>query len=487
MKLSELFKDPTDCKQAQSRLNRKLTGETLVFSGVGYRKTAADEIEELPELEPEAMARKPPPGRTEMNLAAELVESYSSRYRMVRMAHKNKSVLHIVNQRGEIAPVDQSLLTAELRAYLGERVLLKTANAVVTRTLDDLQTKPGLVIPESAVATLLFNNTDTARFCYKRLAIDNTRLDACPTRFKDLCDHIITKSGAEILALWIGSLLDPDSIRVQYLCLYGGGRNGKSTLLDALARVLGSAALGMTSQDFMSRFGLADAANKRLLLFDDNNNASFMSSGDFKRVTGSESLRIEPKGVDRYFVKNNLKILIATNRMPNLRGDDADLRRNIFLEMKKYAGATGDGERWVADFMNEAPDILRYCYTVYCEHKQRTGSSHIPIPKVEEGSENIVYSLSDQAQAEDFIAENFFMADDSAKVTAFTKEGRTPRMVTPSSMLDKLARTKLSKGVCDAIRERLHQDHPVTRIGKGPRIFKDLYWNDPVLHVVLSK
>ncbi len=385
------------------------------------------------------------PGQTEMLWARNLASTYGTRYRMVSIEHSDRRVLHSVDsQTREVRTTDQEAVCADMRNYIGPDLTYNDANAAVNRTMDLLRSDHTWLIKEAQIDPLLFENQSPERYCYRRLPITQEALTICPPAFQELLTRT-SQEGAQALALWLGSLLDASSNRSQYLVLYGEGNNGKSTLVDALTAVLGNAAISMSSSDFSNRFGLGDAGSARLLAFDDNNNASFMTTGEFKRVTGSKTLKVERKGKDAYRTRNNLKILIACNRLPALTGDTADMRRNILVKIGKFekqGGTPGADGDWVRRLHDEMPDVLRYCYTAWVAYRgSHPGSDLVPTPSdtVED-----VYNASIAAQADDFIAEHL----------EITPVGRLQPCVLTSMLNDNVKNYKVHDFVKHTLQDR---------------------------------
>ena len=359
-------------------------------------------------------------GAEEMEWARRLSNLYQGRFRMVEIEHNGKRVLHRADQYSrEVMPTDHEALIADMRNFIGSQLSLKEATAVTHRTFDLLSSDPRLLVKEGSIAPLLFEGQSPERFTYRRLPISNEPLAICPAPFKELLSRMAT-DGARSVELWLGSLLDENSDRSQYLVLYGPGNNGKSSLVDGLVSVLGRAAISMSSGDFLNRFGLGEAGGARLLAFDDNNNASFMTTGDFKRVTGSKTLKVERKGKDSYRTRNNLKILIACNRLPELSGDMADMRRNVLVRIDTYSGGKTDEGKvkpgrdgaWVRRLQEAMPDVLRYCYTEWMAYRAAHGTDQVPVTKE---TEDEVYNVSMEAQVEDFMG-TYLMVDDAGKL-----------------------------------------------------------------------
>lgn len=355
-------------------------------------------------VEPEEKKTQKDAGETEMYWAGQVVKHFAVQYRMVAIEHSDSRVMHRIDPHTrEISPTNIDTVSAEMRAWLGENMTLKSATAVVRRALDMLSTDAAYLVREISIAPLLFDDQEPSRFTYRRLPFTRAPLHVAPPPFMDLLARMDAE-GAVATTLYIGSFMDADSSRKQYLVLYGPGNNGKSSLFDALIAVFKAAAVTMSASDFLNRFGMGDAATARLVIFDDNNNASFMTSGDFKRITGSATLRVERKGKDSYRARNNLKILIACNQLPKLDGNMADFSRNLLVRMAPYVkddGSPAQNTHWVRQLHEAMPDVLRYCYTKWMEHRA-AGGTDIPAPAV---AKEEVYNASIEAQAEDFIRE----------------------------------------------------------------------------------
>jgi hypothetical protein len=355
-------------------------------------------------------------GEIEMGLAAELVGTFVKRYRFVHLIEEGQHVLYRVDPHSrEISVANVDTLQSEMRHYLGRRATLKEANAAATRAMDMMRNEAEHRILERQVAPLLLEDAEPGRWCYRRLPITGEPpLHIPPAAYQEILDRVEGEDGDDgkakaasqrAMSLWIGSLLDPASDRSQYLFLYGEGGNGKSSLAQVLLSVLGRAAISLRASTFTSKFGKAPCANKRLVIFDDNKNASFMASGDFREATGSDTLAVERKGKDVINVRNDLKFLITSNRLPELDGDHADMRRNIFVKLGKYTGpVTGGVEGFRRALLEQGPDILRYCYTLYREHKERTSSSIIPVTQE---SHDKVHELSMEGYAQEYFEEYF--------------------------------------------------------------------------------
>lgn len=487
MLLSELFQD-SDLETATKRLKKAIKGDRVKLGGTYYVKTGDTEVDPYVAPIREAVAEDfssggdKLTGEDEIWWANQLAAEFGKRFRMVRTEFKSRFVLHEFDPFSrEMALTDTEHVKARMRNACGGRLTLRQAEAVTRRAFDILQCSKEYVVSEATIAPLLFEDQEPERFCYRRLPITQAPLTEAPQPFVDLLKLAASDDGQFALTLWLGSLLDPDSSRIQYITLYGGGNNGKSTLVDALHQVLGVASLKMSSGDFMSRFGLSDAANKRAMLFDDNNNTSFMSTGEFKRVTGSNTLKVERKGENSFETRNHLKILIATNRLLQVTGDEADIRRNIIVNMRPYVGDKTKGDQWVQSFNAAMPDILRYCYTEYRKHRESSGSSMLPVPAdAQEG----LRGFSARADAEDFINAHFYGEQDAEAVKTPMEQRRVVR---PLDVKKLLTRDRVDAKVATLVKELMHNTYPPFRHSPyEPRLHRGV-WLRPSIVLLLTE
>lgn len=173
-------------------------------------------------------------------------------------------------------------------------------------------------------------------------------------------------SNAATLMAWIGSLFDEHSQRQQYAWIYGGGGNGKSALVRVLLAALGPVGASENPPTRDAKHWTVGLSNKRLVVFPDCNNVKFVTSGDFKQLTGEDPVRMEPKGKPAYYENIDAKFLIISNDHPAVSSTKADLRRVLFFSI----GDLPDEAR-VANFearlMGETIDFLSSCWWAYLE------------------------------------------------------------------------------------------------------------------------
>lgn len=149
-------------------------------------------------------------------------------------------------------------------------------------------------------------------------------------------------SNSEALQIFIGSLFIPESNLQQYVWLYGTGNDGKGTLTRFLQKVFNGSFCSRQTPAPDSRFWTYGLMGKRLCVFPDCNNTTFVTSGMFKSLTGGDPLEVEIKHGESFTVKFSCKFMVFSNSRPSISSEDADKRRIILCEAKTF-GTVADG------------------------------------------------------------------------------------------------------------------------------------------------
>lgn len=213
-------------------------------------------------------------------------------------------------------------------------------------------------------------------FAWNRLSFDPAlTTPECPSELGRLLSR--TKQ-ADNLVLWIGSILDYEFPRTQYLYMYGPGSDGKSLLARIIEHTLGShCCTTIYPQDLSASHGTTKLEGIRVAMFKDESDTSFVSGGPFKRLTGDEMITINPKGEPHRNILLNCKVLIYSNEAPNLRGGRADMRRIVPVEFVFRPGGTD------LDFEKAAlaagANILQYCYHRFRAWKEQHPNSDLSV------------------------------------------------------------------------------------------------------------
>ncbi|HYD87128.1 MAG TPA: phage/plasmid primase, P4 family [Vitreimonas sp.] len=181
-----------------------------------------------------------------------------------------------------------------------------------------------------------------------------------------------------------------DSVRDQAMIVFhGGGANGKSTLLNAVSRVLGDYAMTAAVQsllynDRQSGSGpspdIARLAEKpRLVRVSEPEPGARLSEGGVKSMTGGEPIVARKLQEAPIEFSPNFKIVLSCNNRPSIRGgDDGIWRRILLVPWKVQIPAEEQREKGPAleaALEREAPGILNWLLDGLADYFERGGLS----------------------------------------------------------------------------------------------------------------
>lgn len=252
-----------------------------------------------------------------------------------------------------------------------------------------------------------FSFKDSNDISFNKMDFNPKKLDT-PT-----FDEFINRcSNKEAMMAYIWSIFQPDSDRQQYLWICGEGNDGKSSLLRFLEKCLkGAVATEQTERAYTSDYFNASFVGKRLALFSDTNSRAFIQSGQFKQLTGGDTVLINQKWEQTYSTKLDVKFIFLSNNYPNLSSKKADLRRIILCEVKKFDETKQLSEQVYNEMLwKEREGILHKCKLMYDKIVDPSG-----IIKCELDSVKI---LADESEIKFIsIMKKFFVIEDSKELT----------------------------------------------------------------------
>ena len=190
----------------------------------------------------------------------------------------------------------------------------------------------------------------------------------CPT-WRDFIDAVFVGDAEtiEFVQRLLGYLLSADRSEQKVFFFFGLGANGKSTLIDLVAWILGTYALKMPAAVLMQSnidrhpTELAQLRGKRLAVSSELDEGQFWAESRIKELTGDEVLTARFMRQDFFeFVMTQTHVIVG-NYKPRLRGGDAALARRFVLVpfLAKFEGAERDPEM-LTKLRSEAPAILAW-------------------------------------------------------------------------------------------------------------------------------
>lgn len=274
-------------------------------------------------------------------------------------------------------------------------------------------------------------------------------------------------SNADALAVWIGSLFDPNSNRHQYAWLTGSGGDGKGTLIRMLARVFGPSFSSEQPPAQHDRFWTSGLIGKRLVVFPDMNDSKFVTTGLFKSLSGGDKVRVEFKRGATVAIDLPAKYLFSSNKRPSVTDNPADMRRIIYCYVRPVVKRYTDGD-YEYDMARELPHFISFCVHRYELHRASTSL----------GADVIT---TDTAEVEEIARHNTAEWDNIID-THFAKTGQPDSVLTARRMEEilkhyyphsKFERDALRTYICEA--SHVGKSERVRIKGERVRVYPGIY------------
>jgi putative DNA primase/helicase len=160
----------------------------------------------------------------------------------------------------------------------------------------------------------------------------------CPT-FDAFLERIFAGNARVIAFLQraIGYSLTGDTTEQCLFVLWGGGSNGKSTLLTTAVTMLGEYAVSTRPETFMVKTGdtipndVAQLKGARLVIAVEAEAGHRLAEGLIKQATGGDRLTARFMRAEYFTFEPTFKIFLASNHRPTVRGTDHAIWRRIKL------------------------------------------------------------------------------------------------------------------------------------------------------------
>jgi putative DNA primase/helicase len=171
--------------------------------------------------------------------------------------------------------------------------------------------------------------------------IANVKYDAdadCPT-WKQFMREIMDYNSEllDFVQKAAGYAMTGDTSEQVAFILFGSGANGKSTFLNALSYIMGDYALSAQTETFMKQSGdrasndIARLRSARFVTTAEADEGRRLSETLIKQLTGSDKLTARFLFAEYFDFKPSLKLFMATNHKPVIKGTDYGIWRRIRL------------------------------------------------------------------------------------------------------------------------------------------------------------
>lgn len=169
-----------------------------------------------------------------------------------------------------------------------------------------------------------------------------------------------TKPLASFLQRWFGYCCTGSTREQQFVVHYGSGSNGKSTILDTVADILGSyagtAAPGLMVSNAKDRHPteIADLFGRRMVTAHEANEGGQLREDFVKQATGGDKIKARFMRGDFFEFDPTHKLQLLTNHKPIIKGQDNGIWRRVLLfpYAARFSGAedvTAGRAHWVKD------------------------------------------------------------------------------------------------------------------------------------------
>lgn len=186
-----------------------------------------------------------------------------------------------------------------------------------------------------------------------------------------------TQEIIDCMQMALGLSLTGDTREQTMFLLYGSGSNGKSTLMELLAYIMGDYCKTIDSNMLMAKaamnasvqFSLAELVGCRFLITKETDEGDKLAEGTVKSLTGSDQINAQQKYGRPFQFMPQFKLWMMTNNLPVIRGTDRGIWRRIFLVPFEHAFTDKEKDLDMPNKLRkEADKILGWCIQGYIKY-----------------------------------------------------------------------------------------------------------------------
>lgn len=145
----------------------------------------------------------------------------------------------------------------------------------------------------------------------------------------------VFKHDREVIDLFeemVGYMLIKNARFRKGFLFYGGGSNGKSTILNLLKRFIGEENLATVELKKLSDpFLTAELENKLANIGDDIDPREIIDTGTIKKLFSGESMTVQRKYQDPFILKNHAKLIFSCNQLPRIADKSHGMYSRLML------------------------------------------------------------------------------------------------------------------------------------------------------------
>lgn len=171
----------------------------------------------------------------------------------------------------------------------------------------------------------------------------------------------------------LGYSLSGDTSEQCAFFLYGTGRNGKSTFLEVVRKIMGDYATNIQPESIMVKAStntansdIARLKGARFVTSVEPNEGMRLNEGLLKQLTGDDMITARKLYGDEFEFRPEFKLWMATNHKPTIRGTDLGIWRRIHIIPFSVTIPESAVDKYLPfKLMQELPDILAWIVEGY--------------------------------------------------------------------------------------------------------------------------
>ena len=216
--------------------------------------------------------------------------------------------------------------------------ILNTIRAITVVKRDRFDAVPGVINVKNGLLSIdgmEFREHDADHLSRTQL---NTKYspEARAPKFEKFLEEVLPgQEDRETLMEVLSTSLVGSHVNLEKILMFlGEGHNGKSTLLEVIAEVIGPENISHVSihQIIEERFARAELDGKLVNIYADISGSEITNLGVVKSLVTGEPVMAEFKGQQAFALRNKAKLVFSANRLPDIAEDsDAVFRRFIII------------------------------------------------------------------------------------------------------------------------------------------------------------
>jgi P4 family phage/plasmid primase-like protien len=292
-----------------------------------------------------------------------------------------KQVVQLASNEDEAEALKKWALKSEMRAQLSNMVFLAQSASGVTVRMSEFDTDPWLFNVQNGTVDLRTGELRPHNQADMLTNISPVKFDpnaACPLWEGFLHDIMAgNREMIDFLQRAAGYSLTGITTEHCLFMLWGSGRNGKSTFLEALKYVLGTYGTTAAMSTFMESQhdgipnDLAALAGARFVTATESKESKRLDEAKLKQVTGGDTITARFLHKEFFEYRPQYKIWLATNHRPAIMGTDEGIWRRLRLvPFTVYIPDEKKDEKLPAKLQAESAGILAWALRGLEEYRE---------------------------------------------------------------------------------------------------------------------